>query len=227
MARGLTGKHITGNGSPTMPLSYNRIASQGPERVAALTDGVFAFAMTVLVLDIRVPLPDAIHSEHDLRLALFGLAPRLVMYLMSFLTLGIFWVGQQTQMSYLAQSDRNFAWIQVGFMASVVLVPFSTGLLAEFMGFRTALAVYWLNIVLLGGVLYASWRYARHAGLLKPEATPDIVCAIERRIVIAQSFYALGALLAVVSTYAAIAAIVLIQLNYAVAPRFRLRKRHA
>ena len=73
---------------------YNRIAGQNLERLAALSDGVFAVAMTLLVLDLRAPAHEAIHSEHDLLAALLALAPRLVTYLMSFLTLGIFWLGQ-------------------------------------------------------------------------------------------------------------------------------------
>jgi uncharacterized membrane protein len=64
--------------------SYNRIAGQNLERLAALSDGVFAVAMTLLVLDLRVPASEALRSEHDLTRALLALAPRLMMYLMSF-----------------------------------------------------------------------------------------------------------------------------------------------
>ena len=78
-----------------MPLSYNRIAGQSVERLAALSDGVFAVAMTLLVLDLRVPVIEAVHSEHDLWHGLAALSPRLLMYMMSFMTLGIFWIGQQ------------------------------------------------------------------------------------------------------------------------------------
>ena len=92
---------------------YNRIAGQNLERLAALSDGVFAVAMTLLVLDLRAPAAEAIHSEQDLLAALLALAPRLVTYLMSFLTLGIFWLGQQTQLDRLARSDRDLAWIHI------------------------------------------------------------------------------------------------------------------
>ena len=98
-----------------MTTSYNQIAGQSVERLAALSDGIFAVAMTLLVLDLRVPAQEAIHSEHDLWRALVGLSPRLVMYLMSFLTLGIFWIGQQTQLNHLARSDRSLSWIHILF----------------------------------------------------------------------------------------------------------------
>lgn len=72
---------------------YNRVAGQSVERVAALSDGIFAVAMTLLVLDLRVPAHDAIHSERDLWYALVALSPRLLIFVMSVMTLGIFWVG--------------------------------------------------------------------------------------------------------------------------------------
>ena len=130
---------------------YNRIAGQNLERLAALSDGLFAVAMTLLVLDLRAPSAEAIHSEHDL-LARIGsvLAPRLLTYLMSFLTLGIFWLGQQAQLDRLERSDRDLAWMHVAFLCVVSLVPFSTALLAEFITYRVALVVYWGNILLLG-----------------------------------------------------------------------------
>ncbi len=208
-----------------MPTWYNRIAGQNLERLAALSDGIFAVAMTLLVLDIHAPLSEAIHSERQLSHALMLLAPRLIMYLMSFLTLGIFWTGQQTQFNQLSQANRHFTWIHILFLAGVSLMPFSTSLLAEFIQFRIALVLYWANILLLGAVLYGSWRYARHAGLVKEETTLELTCAIERRIVIAQALYAAGAFLCLVNTYYSIAFIVLVQLNYAIAPRNRFLSR--
>jgi len=205
-----------------MKTAYNRIAGQSLERLSALSDGLFAFAMTLLVLDIRVPPIEGIHSESDLWRALLGLAPRVGMYLMSFLTLGIFWLGQQTQIQFLARGDRNLAWLHVAFLAAIALLPFSTALLAEFMAFRLALLVYWFNILIIGVALYFTWSYAVAAGLVKEDAPADVSAAVKRRIFIGQAFYAFGALLCVVSTYASIVFIMLVQVNYAVAPRFRL-----
>ena len=82
---------------------YNRVAGQSVERLAALSDGIFAVAMTLLVLDLRVPASDAVHSEHDLGRVLLAMGPRLLIFLMSMMTLGIFWVGQQTQLNHFAR----------------------------------------------------------------------------------------------------------------------------
>ena len=204
-----------------MTLSYSDIAARGLERIAALSDGVFAIAMTLIVLEIRIPDPGPVHSEGELLAALLSLAPRIVTYGLSFLTLGIFWSGQQTQLNHFARGNRDLAWIHLAFLALVALMPFSTSLLAEFITFRLALVVYWANIFLLGVLIYASWTYARRAGLVKDDTPADVDRAIKRRILVAQALYAFGAALCVVSTYWSIAFIVLVQLNFAIGPRIR------
>ena len=206
-----------------MPTLYNAIQGRSLERLAALSDGIFAVAMTLLVLDIHIPSAEAIHSEAALCQALAGMAPQWIAYLMSFLTLGIFWAGQQTQLDHIREGSRNLTWIHLGFLFWVTLVPLTTRLLAEFITYRMALLLYWFNILLLGSVLYWSWRYATHHQLVKEDTEPEVRGAICRRILIAQSLYALGAVLCIWSNYASIAFIVLVQMNYAFAPRFGKR----
>ncbi len=193
-----------------MGSAYNRIAGQSVERLAALSDGIFAVAMTLLVLDLRVPPRKAVRSGHELGQVLLGLAPQLVAYIMSFLTLGIFWIGQQTQLNHLARSDCSLSWIHITFLFAVSIMPFSTGLLSEFIAYRTALVAYWLNILLLGVTLYFSWICAERLSLVKGDLSPEVSAAIKRRILIGQSLYAVGAAFCVFSTYWSIAFIVLV-----------------
>src|SRR5262249_18727438 len=151
------------------------------------------------------------------------IAPQLVAYLMSFVTLGIFWNGQQVQFNQFARGNRHLAWIHIVFLFGVSVMPFSTRLLAEFIDYRTALAVYWLNILFLGAALYASWRYAMRAGLVRKETTAEAARAVERRILIAQGLYAFGAALCLIDTSLSIGFIALVQLQFAVAPRWLSR----
>lgn len=202
-----------------MGAPYNRIAGQSLARLAALSDGIFGVALTLLVLDLRVPASELIHSEQDLFHSLVALLPRLIPYIMTFMTVGIFWVGQQTQFHVFESSNRDLTWIHIGFLLVVTLMPFSTALLAQFITYRVALIVYWLNIVGLGGMLFWSWRYANRADLVKPATPDDFRVAVERRIIIAQSLYAFGMLLCLINTWVSIAFIVLVQLNYVFAPR--------
>jgi uncharacterized membrane protein len=201
-----------------MPTSYNQVTGQSLERLAALSDGIFAVAMTLLVLDLHVPASEVIHSQGQLWHSLAGAAPQLISYVMSFLTLGIFWNGQQAQLNSFSHSDRHLSWIHIAFLFAVSIMPFSTRLLAEFITYRSVLIAYWSNILLLGLVLFAGGRYAMRAGLLRKEISHEKRCAVERRIVVAQALYAFGACLCFFNTYLSIAFIVLVQLNFALAP---------
>jgi len=202
-----------------MPTLYNLIQGRNVDRLAALSDGIFAFAMTLLVIDLHLPTAAQVHSESELVAALCALGPQWITYGMSFLTLGIFWAGQQTQLNHIDEGTRDLTWIHLGFLFAVTLVPLSTRLLAEFIHYRVALGFYWLNIFVLGAMLYWSWTHATHRDLIKPDTPDEIRSSICRRILIAQSLYAVGAALCFIDTWVSIAAIVLVQLNYAIAPR--------
>lgn len=198
---------------------YNRIQGRNLDRLAALSDGIFAVAMTLLVLDLHIPSAAQAHSEGELLAALAALGPQWVAYGMSFLTLGILWAGQQTQLNHIAEGTRDLTWIHLGFLFTITFLPLSTRLLASFITYRLALGVYWLNLFLAGLALYASWKYAQRAGLIKPDTPESVKGSICKRIVIAQSLYAAGAALCIIDNWASIGAIVLVQLNYALAPR--------
>ena len=198
---------------------YNRIAGQDLGRIAALSDGIFAFAMTVLVLEIHIPDKLDIHSEAELCAGLAALAPRIVTWLLSLMTLGIFWVGQQTHLDHIEHADRDLSWLHFLFLALVTALPFSTRLLAEFITYKTAFLVYWLNILLCGLSILACAIYAERAGLIKADAPENFSRAYRRRVLIAQALYAAGAALGLISIPLGIGFIVLVQLNYAIAPR--------
>jgi uncharacterized membrane protein len=114
-----------------------------------------------------------------------ALGPQLIVWVISLMTLGIFWVGRQAQLNLLERSHRGLAWIHMVFLFAVTLIPFSTRLLGQFSSYR--LAIYWPNIVLIGVVLHLSWDCAIRLGLTKPEMTAEVVAASKRRILISQA----------------------------------------
>jgi uncharacterized membrane protein len=203
-----------------MSIVYNEIANRSLERIGALSDGLFAIAMTLIVLEIHVPDPSTVATDADLLARLGDLAPRFLTYLLTFLTLGIFWNGQQTQFSHFTRANRDLSWLSLLFLALVALFPFTTSLLAEFFSYRTALAFYWLDIFLCGLALFAIWTYAERAGLLREDIGPEVGRAVRRRIIVGQALYAIGmAIGLVIGTLPAVVFIVLVQLNFAIAPR--------
>jgi uncharacterized membrane protein len=204
---------------------FNELAGTNLDRLAGISDGIFSVGMTLLVLGLAVPMV-SVRTEADLWQALLGLGPNVLVYTMSFMTLGIFWMGQGTQLNLLERSNRHYSWLQLLFLFAVTLVPFSTALLARFPTFRVALVEYWLNIVLLGMTLFASLQYGLRARLFKQTEMPEAASLMRGRIAIAQSLYAIGtATCLIFPTWVSITLIFLVQLNYVIAPRIPILHR--
>jgi len=182
------------------------------------------------------PTPDShgrlLLTTHNNRLdlddwqALTGLAPKFLTWILSALTLGIFWLGQQAQLDNLARSDRNLSWLHYLFLGTITLLPFSTRLLSEFFAFRVALVFYWANILACGAALYLCWRYSERAGLVRPDAPPILGPAVRRRIAIAQALYFAAALVGLAQPAVGVVLIIAIQLSYAFSLPLPRRWRH-
>lgn len=196
--------------------TYNRFAGQSLDRVTALSDGVFAVAMTLLVLDVRVPLGIA-HTDRGLRDSLTQLGPSLAAYLLSFTMLGTFWLAQHTLLGLCSRTDRTLTWLQVAYLFVVTLLPFSASVLADYVAVAVAVGVYWLNILLLGLALAAASTYIVRNKLF--EASDIVKLTIfRRRIIVAQAAYGIAALICLLNTYASVAALAAVQLYFIVSP---------
>ncbi len=197
--------------------TYDQIAGQSTHRIEAISDGVFAIALTLLCLDLKVPISTTINSEVQLFTSLVSLTPKFLSYFLSFMTLGIYWTGHSTQFHYIKKSDRHLNWISLFFLMFVTVLPFTTAFLSEYINFKLAIGLYWLNIFSLGLMLYLHWEYAdRHNYIKISGYEKDLIShAIKERIIVSQTLYASGALLCFVNTYLSVIVIVLIQLNYA------------
>src|ERR1051325_6097993 len=114
-----------------------RIPTRGTDtgRIEALTDGVLAIAMTILVFDFT--LPDATRAE-DLLAVVAAQWPKFFAYAISFAILGIYWVGQRAQFHFIRRANHTLHWINMLFFACVSLVPFSAKILGRFPLERTS-----------------------------------------------------------------------------------------
>jgi uncharacterized membrane protein len=198
---------------------YNKIAGKKIPRIEELSDGVFSIAMTLLVFDLKDPISTAVKSDTEMLTALAGISPKLLAYFLSFITLGIFWTSHSTQFNYIKKYDRNLNWLSLFFLLFVTVIPFTTGILSNHMSNKVSMGLYWLNIFALGVMLLIHWRYAYSKKYMEPVASDmqEVNRAINKRIIIAQGLYAFSALLCFISTYLSITAIILVQLNYALA----------
>lgn len=195
--------------------SYNKIAGHDTNRLIAISDAVFGVAMTLLVLEIRIPVVSG--GNRELAVAFLELMPKFMVYFLSFLTAGIFWLGQAAQFEFIKKSNRNFNWINLIFLLFVSILPFTTAFLGDYIEYQFAIGIYWLNLFLMGVMLYVSWHYASRHDFVSPEDLETASVAIKRRIIVSQTLYFVSALLCFVHSYLAISLIILIQLNYAFA----------
>jgi len=208
---------------------YDQIAGLNSQRIEAISDGVFAIALTLLILDIKIPISVAIKSEKELLSAFINLTPRLISYFLSFMTLGIYWSAHSSQFHYITKSDRHLNWINLFFLLFVSIIPFTTAFLSEFITFKFAIVIYWLNLFLLGIMLALNWRYAKRNQFLSLSGSElkSVSTAIKRRIIEAQTLYTIGAAICLLNTYLSIGVLIVIQLHYALALSFRRNKKNA
>jgi uncharacterized membrane protein len=187
----------------------------GRNRVEALTDGVFAVAMTLLVLDIKVPELEQSLSSAELPFRLLALWPKFLTYAISFVILGVYWVGHHMQLSFIRSADRPLLWINILFLLWVALVPFSTALLSEYTKHRLAIVVYGANLIAIGLTLALHWWYAtsrrRH---VDPDVDPGLVRTAMLRVLMGPLLYLLGIAISIFSTELSLALYALIPVLY-------------
>jgi len=149
-------------------------------RIESLSDCIFAFAMTLLVLGFSVP---AQGSGSSLLRALIRLQPQFTTYILSFVVLGGLWLAHHNQYFWIKKSNRPFLWINMMYLLFISLIPFSTKVLAEYPDQSVAMIIYGLNVVICLTVLYIHWFYATRKKIDLVENLNDrIVILVEGRI---------------------------------------------
>jgi uncharacterized membrane protein len=155
-------------------------------RIETLTDGIFAVAMTLLVLDVSVPQISS-HSVSvvgtELITRLFDLWPKIFSYGISFVILAIYWMGHHRQFHYIKHSDRSLIWINILFLMAICLLPFSTSLIGEYREQQISIFVYGGNSIMIAFLLYCQWWYATsHYRLVDENLDPYIKNTLSRRV---------------------------------------------
>jgi uncharacterized membrane protein len=179
-------------------------------RLETFSDGVFAIAITLLVLEIRVPSIEATAQGRALVSSLRELWPSYLGYLISFVTLGIMWANHHNMFRYVRRTDFHFLLINVGFLMWISFLPFPTALLAKYLpvpdGRQAATAFYSAVLFVVALGFNAVWRYAASGNrLLDPAADREAVNTISRRYLIGPTAYAAAFGLAFVNVWASLA----------------------
>jgi TMEM175 potassium channel family protein len=168
-------------------------------RLEAFSDGIFAFAATLLILNLAV-------TGHPLGQQLLGIWPSYVAYALSFITIGIIWTNHHTVMHQLAHVDRFFLMVNVIFLMFIAFIPFPTRLLAlnlQSEGAEAAAIAYGITLTGTAVLFNVLWRYAA-AGrrLLRHDADQKVVDGIGRSYLVGPLMYGAATLVALVSPIA-------------------------
>lgn len=113
-----------------------------PDRLLAFSDGVFGVAITLLVIDVRLPPISEDNGDPALLQALVGMSPRLFVFVFTFLVVGMHWLGHHRKFSYIHKVDGWLLWINLLYLMALCLVPFASSVLSEHSGNRFAFVLY-------------------------------------------------------------------------------------
>ncbi|HEV8360962.1 MAG TPA: TMEM175 family protein [Candidatus Thermoplasmatota archaeon] len=189
-------------------------------RLEALSDGVIAITITLLVLDLHIPPAESVADAGALLDALADEWPAFLAYVTSFVVILIMWVNHRNVLRILDGPDVPFHLLNGLLLLMITVVPFSTALFAEHLGHggeRTAGAVYAGTWVIIALVFQAWWHYAaRHRRLIAKHVPDEHLRAITRAYRVAPPAYGLAFALAFVSVPASFALIALLAAFYAI-----------
>ena len=157
----------------------------GKNRIEALSDGIFAIAMTLLVLELHLPNLPPNAPNVQVAPALWQLWPKVLTYAVSFLSLGVYWIGHHNMYHAIRCADRVLLWLNILFFMCVSLLPFSTSVLNAFRQTQVAPLVFGANLTSIGWLLYLQWVYAS----AQPEMVAGCVTPAYRALVHARFFW--------------------------------------
>jgi len=132
------------------------------ERLILFSDAVFAIAITLLVIEIKIPeIHEKPITDNDVLHKLADLIPKFVGFLVSFLLIGQYWIVHHRMFSFVINFTDRLIWLNILFLFAIALMPFSTGFYSEFVlrGVVTPVIFYTANIALLGLANFLMWRY--------------------------------------------------------------------
>jgi uncharacterized membrane protein len=184
-------------------------------RLEAFSDGVFAVAITLLVLNLQVPQLKASLISSELVPELGKLWPKFLIYALSFVIVGIYWVAHHNTFHYIKRSDRNLLWLNILLLLCIVFIPFPTALLGEYPGQQISVIIYAGTLVSTGLVLQLLWWYATSGyRLVERDIDPRLVQLATRKNLLAPLIYLLAIGISFFSVQVSLICFILVPVYY-------------
>jgi uncharacterized membrane protein len=189
-------------------------------RIEAFSDGVFAIAITLLILEIAVP---ALSGTQTLKHELLRLWPKYAAYALSFAMIGIYWANHNSFFRLFARADHTFLMLNVFFLLAIAFLPFPTAVLGDYLRNsdqrQTAAIFYAIGLLLPATGWFAVWAYALRMGLVVPNLDPHYLALMTWQYIISIALYVTAALAALLSPWLGLAICVGLTLLYLLPPR--------
>ena len=174
------------------------------QRLSAMSDGVFSIVITLMVLSIRIPeiAPDRVGQE--LPQQLMKMLPDLATLIISFIILGIYWIGHNNVFTHIIRHDRALLWLNIFFLMSVATIPYPTTLIVRYGQAQMSVIIYAINLIVGGVLLDVIWWYgSRNRYLMCESIGPQLISSFHRRILTGPAIYLLAIGVSFVSVTAA------------------------
>lgn len=133
------------------------------ERIMLFSDAVFAIAITLLVIEMKLPDMDEINNR-ALSIALLHTLPHFISFLLSFFIIGIYWVSHHRMFYYVINYDKKLLWLNIFFLFFIALMPFSSSVYGMYSGFNSAFLLYVFNISMV-----ALFNFMMYGYISRPE----------------------------------------------------------
>ncbi len=184
------------------------------ERTEALTDGIFATVMTILVLSLVVPTITGQNASATLQADLYGLLPDLFAYIITFIFLGVLWISHQNMFGHIDKIDLHTLWINILLMLSIGLAPFSTALLGRYPTQPLSVLVYGINALVVSVLFNVLWFYPRLQHLTHEEPNPKIIARRSKIVLVGPATYSLAIFFSFVTTEISLGLFVFVTIFY-------------
>jgi uncharacterized membrane protein len=131
----------------------------GLERIIFFSDAVFAIAITLLALEVRLPTIEGAMTNAQLLQELLAIWPKYLAFVISFLVIGATWMGHHRKFRFIERYDRNLMMLNLLLLMVVAFLPFPTSVISEY-GNRTATIFYAVSVIMMGLIMATIWWYA-------------------------------------------------------------------
>jgi uncharacterized membrane protein len=190
------------------------------QRIEAFSDGVFAIATTLLIIEIAVP---DVHGGGDLTRRLLDLWPQYLAYALSFFTIGVYWANHHSFFRLFHATDHFFLMLNVFFLMTIAFIPFPTAVLGDYLKDPAhrdaAMHLYAVGFILPATAWFSLWVYGRLRGLLDPDLDRTYLSRMTWQYALSQLPYWIALAISFASAWASMAIILGVAFVYLLPPR--------